>query len=283
MRYDARMDDDLLGRYQTLPYPLARTAGLDLFRMAKGKYYVPVLLETDVTEARAAIGRHKQEGDDLSFTAWVVKCVAQAARDHPRVHAVRSGRRRLVVFDDVDTALAVYRRLADDETDERLPMPFVLRRANEKSVAAISAEVRRAQSLPLEPRQQWLEGRGFAPPSWLLPLAFRTPVTLRRWLYWDRLLRSPQRIKETMGTVMVTSVPLTSRSGGGGWGIPIAIHPLVVAIGAVGRRPGLVGDAVEPREFVSLTVLFDHEVTDGVPVALFLRRLTQLMEAAFEL
>ena len=277
------MSEDLLGRYQVLPYPIERTAGLDLFRMASAKHYVPVLLESDVTDARAALARHKREGDDLSFTAWVVKCVAQAAVEHKRVHAVRQGRRKLVVFDDVDAALAVYRRLADDESDERLPMPFVLRRANEKDVAAISAEVRRAQSRPLEPRQQWLEARGFAPPSWLLPLAFRTPAALRRWLYWDRLLGSPRRIKETMGTVMVTSVPLTSRSGGGGWGIPIAIHPLVVAIGAVGRRPGLVADQVEPREFVSLTILFDHEVVDGLPVALFLRRLTQLMETAFGL
>ena len=277
------MNQDQLGRYEVLPYPLERTAGLDMFRMAKARHYVPVLLEADVSAARAAIARHKRDGDDLSFTAWVVGCVAQAAAEHPRVHAVRKGHRRLVVFEDVDTALAVYRRLADDEGDERLPMPFVLRRANEKDVAAISAEVRRAQRLPLEPRQQWLDASGFAPPSWLLPLAFRTPAVLRRWLYWDRLLRSPERIKRTMGTVMITSVPLTSRSGGGGWGIPIAVHPLVVAIGAVGRRPGLVDDHVEPREFVSLTILFDHEVVDGVPVALFIRRLMQLMEGAFGL
>jgi pyruvate/2-oxoglutarate dehydrogenase complex dihydrolipoamide acyltransferase (E2) component len=86
-----------------------------------------------------------------------------------------------------------------------------------------------------------------------------------------------------MGTVVVTSVPLASRSGGGGRGIPIAVHPLVVAIGAIGRRPGLAGDGVEPRDILSLTVLFDHEVVDGVPVALFLKRLTQVMEMAFEL
>ena len=91
------------------------------------------------------------------------------------------------------------------------------------------------------------------------------------------------RVKKTMGTVMVTSVPLTSRSGGAGWAIPIAIHPLIIALGAVGRRPGLVEDRVEARDLLSLTVLFDHEVVDGVPVALFLRRLTELMEGAFGL
>jgi pyruvate/2-oxoglutarate dehydrogenase complex dihydrolipoamide acyltransferase (E2) component len=294
------MDDDLLGRYEELPYPLARTAGLDLFRVAKGKHYVPVLLEVDVTEARAALARHQRAGADLSFTAWVVKCVAQAAAEHRRVHALRRGRRKLVVFEDVDTALAVYRRLTDDDSDERLPMPFVLRKAERRSVAEISAEVRRVQTMPLAPGEQWLEVSGYAPPAWVLPLAFRAPFALRRWLYWEPLLRSPRRVKETMGTVMVTSLPVTSRSGGAGWGIPIAIHPLVVAIGAVGRRAGAdeshggtaQASATEqtspsaqpgPREFVSLTVLFDHEVVDGVPVARFLRRLIQLMETAFEL
>ena len=34
---------------------------------------------------------------------------------------------------------------------------------------------------------------------------------------------------------------------------------------------------------IGLTVLFDHDVTDGVPVALFLRRLTELMETAWGL
>ena len=277
------MNDDLVGRYEELPYPLARTAGLDLFRLAKGKHYVPVLLEVDVTDARTALARSKRDGADLSFTAWVVKCVAQAAGEHRRVHGLRRGRRTLVVFEDVDTALAVYRRLTDDESDERLPMPFVLRRANERSVAEISAEVRRVQGLPLAPGEQMLEARGYSPPAWVLPLAFRAPFVLRKWLYWEPLLRSPRRIKETMGTVMVTSVPVTSRTGGGGWGIPIAIHPLVVAIGAIGRRPALAEDRVEPHEFVSLTVLFDHEVVDGVPVARFLRRLMQLMESAFGL
>ena len=76
---------------------------------------------------------------------------------------------------------------------------------------------------------------------------------------------------------------MASRSGGGEWGIPIAIHPLVVEIGAVESPPCPGRRRVEPREFVSITVLFDHEVVDGVPVARFLRRLIQLMETAFEL
>ena len=82
-----------------------------------------------------------------------------------------------------------------------------------------------------------------------------------------------------MGTVMVTSVPLTSRSGGGAWAIPAGVHPLTVALGAVGRRPAL-AEGGGARELLSMTVLFDHDVVDGLPVALFLRRLSALMEGA---
>ena len=177
-----------------------------------------------------------------------------------------------------DVAVAVYRRLDGDGTDERLPMPYVVRRAQQKDVAELSREIRNAQARPLAPGEQWLDGA--TPPPWLLRLGFAAPFHLRKWLYWDRMLGSPWRVKRTMGTVMVTSVPLTTRSGGGAWAIPAGVHPLTVVLGAVGHRPASVEGDMVARELLSMTVLFDHDVVDGVPVALFLRRLSALMEGA---
>jgi pyruvate/2-oxoglutarate dehydrogenase complex dihydrolipoamide acyltransferase (E2) component len=283
------MTEHLLGRYQELPIPAARTATMDTLRMGLTRHHVPVQLEVDVTEARKLLAAARSSGDDLSFTAWAIECVAQAAGEHKRVHAVRRGRRGLVVFDDVDVSLPVFRRLTGADSSERVPMPYVVRRANEKTVAQVSAELRRAQSLPLAPGEQWVAPDGLVPPPRLLRLAYAAPFLLRKWFYWDRLLGDPFRVKRTMGTVMLTSVSPTSRSGGRAWAIPIGIHPLIVALGAVSRAPAAPREqAGEPavggtREILSLTVLFDHDVTDGVPVALFLRRLTELMEAAFGL
>jgi pyruvate/2-oxoglutarate dehydrogenase complex dihydrolipoamide acyltransferase (E2) component len=45
----------------------------------------------------------------------------------------------------------------------------------------------------------------------------------------------------------------------------------------------LVGDRLLPREHLGLTVLFDHDVTDGAPVARFIGRLQELMETAYGL
>lgn len=42
--------------------------------------------------------------------------------------------------------------------------------------------------------------------------------------------------------------------------------------------PYVVGDAIEIREYLSTTVLFDHDVIDGAPVAHFVQRLKQLIE-----
>ena len=269
--------DEPTGAYEELPFAYARTATTDTLRMAATRHHIPVLAEIDVTAAREALGRHERQGDDFSFTAWAVKCIAQAACEHGRIHAVRHGRRKLVVFADVDVALAVYRRLDGDGVDERLPMPYVVRRAQAKDVGELSREIRDAQTRPLARGEQWLDG--MTPPPWLLRLGFAAPFHLRKWLYWDRLLRDPWRVKRTMGTVMVTSVPLASRSGGGAWAIPAGVHPLTVALGAVGRRPPS-AEGGGARELLSVTVLFDHDVVDGLPVALFLRRLSALMESA---
>jgi pyruvate/2-oxoglutarate dehydrogenase complex dihydrolipoamide acyltransferase (E2) component len=56
--------------------------------------------------------------------------------------------------------------------------------------------------------------------------------------------------------------------------------PLSVFVGEIARKPGFVGDRIEAREFLSMTILFDHDVVDGGPMALFLQRLRDLMERA---
>ncbi len=106
------------------------------------------------------------------------------------------------------------------------------------------------------------------------------PFAIRKMLYWNRLLKDPFRLKRTMGTISVTSVGMFGKVGSGGaWGIPLGFHPLIITLGAIARKPAMVENAVEPREFLSVTILFDHEVIDGAPVAKFLQRLRELVEA----
>lgn len=130
---------------------------MDTVHMGKKRHHIPVLLEVDVTDARAAITkRTKGAGETVSFTGWVVECLAQAAGEHKRVHARGLRRSKLVLFDDVDVALAVYGQVTGDDSGERLPMPFVIRKANEKSLVQISDEIQTAQSFRSAAGQQWL-------------------------------------------------------------------------------------------------------------------------------
>lgn len=84
-----------------------------------------------------------------------------------------------------------------------------------------------------------------------------------------------------MGAVTVTTVGMFGKSGG--WPLPLPIgHPLAVAVGGISRKPAYVGgeDRLEPREFLDLTLIFDHDVIDGAPAARFSARLVNLMESA---
>jgi pyruvate/2-oxoglutarate dehydrogenase complex dihydrolipoamide acyltransferase (E2) component len=275
------MAHDLIGSWKEVPVSPSRTAVWDTVRLGKSRPHVPILLEADVTAARASLADRAREGASVvSFTAWAVHCIAKAAGEHPRIHAVRRGRRRLVLFRDVDVSLAIYRRLNGGEADERIPMPYVLRRAEAKSVATIAAEMRAALSVRLAPGEQWLDPLGDVPPPWLLRLAYVLPQRLRQFVYWDRMLANPWRVKKTMGTVMITAVPGKSKASHSGWFIPLGIHPLVVAIGGVSRKPWVIDERIEPRDILAVTVLFDHDVIDGVPAARFLRRLVELLEGA---
>jgi pyruvate/2-oxoglutarate dehydrogenase complex dihydrolipoamide acyltransferase (E2) component len=63
-----------------------------------------------------------------------------------------------------------------------------------------------------------------------------------------------------------------------GWLIPSSIHPIAFAMGSIVKKPGLIGDRIETREYLPLTVLIDHDVVDGAPAARFLSRLTEIVE-----
>jgi pyruvate/2-oxoglutarate dehydrogenase complex dihydrolipoamide acyltransferase (E2) component len=277
--------DELIGRFEVQPYPLSRTAGIDTVAMGKLKHHIPVLLEVDVTAARTAIQRQKEDtGQAPSFTGWVVSCLAKALSEHKRVHAMRQGRRKLVLFDDVDITVVVNREVADGDSNYALPIPCLIRRANQKRLDELNTEIRAAQSRPLAPGEQVLDDQGQATSPRQMRLFLRLPWILRRWLVWNRLVKDPMYAKRMMGTVVVSSVGMYGGIGGGDtWVIPATMVPLSVALGGIARKPGYFERTLQPREILSMTILFDHDVIDGAHVFVFVERLRGLMESAFSL
>lgn len=94
------------GRYQVIDLPLARREAPNMLDMYWGKHSVYGLLEVDVTTPRPFKADHKAcTGGSLSFTGYLVFCLARAIDEDKSVQALPNGRRQLVVFDDVDVAL----------------------------------------------------------------------------------------------------------------------------------------------------------------------------------
>ncbi len=271
-----------IGTFTEAAYPAFRNATVDTLILGRRRMHIPFLLEIDVTEGRRRMAEAKaRTGQAPSFTAWIVKGLGQAVSEHKAVCGFRKGRRRLVVFDDVDVSVVVERAVEGPRAPaQTLPMPTVIRRAEAKSLAEIQEGIRAAQGGNLAPGQVDLTGRTSLR---LLRLFVRLPRPLRHALYWRRLMRNPFLFKKTMGTVAVTSIGSAGKGGGQGWAVPIGLHPLIVTVGGIARKPGLDGEAIAVRELLDLTLLFDHEVIDGAPVARFIRRLKELLESGFGL
>jgi pyruvate/2-oxoglutarate dehydrogenase complex dihydrolipoamide acyltransferase (E2) component len=83
-------------------------------------------------------------------------------------------------------------------------------------------------------------------------------------------------MKRNVGTVALTAVGMFGQ--GGGWGIPIAVTPLFITLGGIAEKPGVVQGKVTIREYLCLTLTFDHDVVDGAPAARFAARLKELIE-----
>jgi 2-oxoacid dehydrogenase/acyltransferase catalytic subunit len=70
---------------------------------------------------------------------------------------------------------------------------------------------------------------------------------------------------------------------GSSWGIPPAAPTLTITVGDIGKKPGIVDEHIANREYLSLTVSFDHDLIDGAPAARFAGRLKVLIESGYGL
>ena len=256
--------------FQVLPFPAMRETVVDVLRAAARKHMVHLLLEVDVTAARRFLREYKaRAGESLSFTALIVKCLAQAVVENKLLNAYRQGRRKLLVFDDVDVDTMVEREVCG----LRMTTPNVIRAADRKTFRQIHEEIRSAQASTVEAVQSMESFR------WAARLAHVPPPI--RSLLWRALAGNPHVVKKFAGTVAVASVGMYGMRGG--WGIPIALNTTNVVVGGISERPGIVEGRIEAREYLCLTVSVDHDIVDGALAARFIARFSELIEAGFGL
>jgi pyruvate dehydrogenase E2 component (dihydrolipoamide acetyltransferase) len=192
--------------------------------------------EVDMAEAaqlreEAGAELERRGGARPTYTDLVVRAVAIALRDHPRLNArwdPASGGVRLLPEIHVGVAVAL---------DEGLAVP-VIRHTDRATLAEIAAAVRerseRARALRLRPDE--MDG----------------------------------------GTFTVTNLGMYDVDAF----TPILNPPeaAILGVGRVHRRAVAVGDRVEVRPVMALSLTFDHRVVDGAPAAQFLQRVKHVLE-----
>ena len=258
--------------YQMVPYPKLRRWMAVAYRSAQRKPMIHGLIEVDVTRARAFLRDQKAKtGESLSFTAFIIACVGKAVDENKVVQAFRKGRKRLVLFDDVDVAIPIER----DLSGEMPSIQYTVRAANRKTFREIHHEIRAAQGEDVEKVL-----KGFKAINSLLFL----PTFLFRigWsVLWRMSGRYPQLWKKYWGTVGISAVGMFGK--GAGWGIPLAGQTLMITVGGIGEKLGLVDGQIAMRDYLSLTISFDHDIIDGAPAARFTQRLKELIESGYGL
>lgn len=252
--------------YTTTTFPKIRRLMADGGRMGRQKHIVHGLVDMDVTRARQVMRDHKgRTGEALSFTAFAMTCLGQAIDANKHMHAYRNRRNQLVIFDDVDVST-----LFEVEVDgHKMIRPHVIRAVNKRTFRDLHDEIRAFQAEHHTSREANFIG-------WFVLL----PGMLRRLFYWV-LFKNPHLLKDYFGTVLMTAVGMFG--SGGGWGIPVPNHTLQITLGGIAEKPGIIDGQIEIREYLSVTISFDHDIIDGAPAARFTQRLRELVESAYGL
>lgn len=261
--------DNNTGPFHVVDLPPGRRAWLNTLDLSWPKHCIYGLLEVDVTVARQFIAAHKSRtGETLSFTGFLVYCLARAVDQDKGLQSYRKGHRQIVQFDDVNVGMMVEHKVGE----KHALMGHVIRAANHKTYREIHQEIRSVQSEPVP------EGRGM--PAWfrsamLLPWPLSRLVSA---LLGVAIHRDPTIAVSMEGTVGITAVGMFGE-GHSGWGLTPLPYSLGLVVGSTAWKAGVVEGRVEPREILNLTVMFDHDIVDGAPATRFTRRLVELIES----
>jgi pyruvate/2-oxoglutarate dehydrogenase complex dihydrolipoamide acyltransferase (E2) component len=255
--------------YQVVHYPRLRRWMAAAFRATQYKPMIHGLIEVDVTGARAFLREHKAKtGESLSFTAFILTCLAKAIDEHKDMQAFRKGSKRLILFDDVDVATQVER----DVSGQKQVINYTIKAANHKTFREIHQEIRAAQ------REDAIKASESFKAFLSLPTILFKPLF---WVFSWIIRAYPQLQKKYWGTVGISAVGMFGK--GAGWGIPPATPTLMITLGGIGERPGVVDGYIAIREYLSITISFDHDIIDGAPAARFTQRLKELIEGGYGL
>jgi pyruvate/2-oxoglutarate dehydrogenase complex dihydrolipoamide acyltransferase (E2) component len=259
-----------------IQYPSSRRFTFDVGKIGREKHHVRAILEVDVSDARKKIKSYRRSGNKASFLAWLIKVIADCVALHPPINGINKPRKnKVLVFTEVDISLVIEKEVKGT----RVPLPYVIKQADQKTIDQITSEIETAKSQTFEDEGDYVLGKRQNPLA--MKLFTVLPQRLRLVLMRKFVFNKPHRLKDMMGTVMVTTAGMVGHTRG--WIMPYSIHPLSLAFGSLNEQPIVNRGEIQIREILHLTVSVDHDVIDGVPAAKFVDDLVTRMGKGFGL
>ena len=218
------------------------------------------LAEADVTVPRRMLREHyKRTGEKLSFTAYIIYCLAQVVKEHPHLNSFRKGN-RLITLDDVTVSVLVEREFSG----EKVPEPLAIEAAQSLTFRELSEMIRSAKA-----RTGDTLG-GFGGMTWI---RFIPGFLLKAFV---RLGERNIKLAKRYGKVAVTAVGMFSREPV--WFIPHGSGTVLITVGSIEKRMVYTGEGHEEREYLCLTGSFDHDIVDGAPAARFMNQFLETIK-----
>lgn len=258
--------------YKIETFPKTRIATFDICSIGIRKHQVAAMIEIDVSESRENIKKIRNTTNRISFTAWLIKVISLTFKNHELAAGYLKGKRKVLVFNDINISLVVEKKL----NGQKVPIPLIIEKANEKSIELITKQINDARDKEITNNDIVLHNKS----SHLERLYYVLPGFIRRF-FWKYLLKHPHLAFKKMGNVAITSIGMIGNVSG--WFIPISVHPICFGISNITKKPIVIGDKIEIREILNMTILIDHDVIDGSPMARFISDLSRNIEKGYGL
>lgn len=231
-------------------------------------------IEFDVTGIRRKLRSQRMGGRNVSFFGFLLCSIAKTIDEIKELNHIRSGK-KIYCFDEVDIYTAVEWEL----NGVFVPRIYIVRDAAKKTMEDITLEIENV-------KKSWKEsGKADEEDKWAVRWLKLTSI-LPKWLIKfmiRQFSKNPYKIKERFGTTYVTSV--SGFTDASGFVVPFfegQNRPLAFAIGNIVKKPGIIASEIKIREYLSMTIAFNHDLVDGAPAARFINRLKQRIEGYCE-
>lgn len=247
--------------YESIPLSFNRRTVIASASVTEEKNAIHSFTEIDITEPRRLIREYfEKSGEKLSFTAYIVTCLAQTIKDHPQLNSFIKGR-RLITLDDIIISVLIEREIIGEKVTE----PIGIKNAQEKTIYQIHNEIREAKKIQSN-KIGSLSGMTWFQlvPNFLLKTFIRIA---------DKNIHMAKKY----GKIAVTAVGMFSKEAV--WFIPHGSATVLITVGSINNKVVEIDGKFCTREHLCLTASFDHNIVDGAPAARFMNQFIETVKS----